>query len=70
MNEHFEKRTVTVVEFARLAGISRTTAYECVRSRAIPSVRFGRRIVVPKWAVESALGKGQPTANKREPSTR
>ena len=70
MNEHFEKRTVTVVEFARLAGISRTTAYECVRSGAIPSVRFGRRIVVPKWAVESALGEGQPTANKREPSTR
>src|SRR5690606_41267010 len=41
-----ERRTYTVTEVADIVGISRSTAYECVRRGEIPSRRFGRRIVV------------------------
>ena len=39
--------TMTVTETANVLGISRSSAYECVRLGAIPSIRLGRRIVVP-----------------------
>lgn len=55
-----ECRTMSVTEAARILGISRTTAYECVRSGDLPSVRLGGRIVVPTQAVERLLAGGEP----------
>lgn len=43
-----ERLTLTVTEAAELLGISRGTAYECVRTGEIPSVTFGRRVLVPR----------------------
>ncbi len=37
-----QKVTYTVVEVAELLGISRTSAYECVRRGEIPSLTLGR----------------------------
>jgi excisionase family DNA binding protein len=45
----------TVEEVAAYLRISRNKAYELVQSKAIPSVRFGRLIRVPKSAL---LGDG------------
>jgi excisionase family DNA binding protein len=39
--------TLTVEETAKLLGIGRSTAYELVHTGDIPSLRLGRRIVVP-----------------------
>lgn len=39
--------TVTVEEAAKLLGIGRSTAYELVHTGDIPSLRLGRRLVVP-----------------------
>lgn len=39
--------TVTVEEAGELLGISRAHAYELVRRGELPSLRLGRRIVVP-----------------------
>lgn len=47
--------TLTVEETARLLGISRSTAYECVRTGEIPSVNFGRRVLVPRSRLEELL---------------
>ena len=47
---------VTVPEAARLLGISRTHAYELVARGDLAHVRLGRRIVVPKHAIEALLG--------------
>ncbi len=47
---------VTVPEAARLLGIARTHAYELVTRGDLAHVRLGRRIVVPKHAIESLLG--------------
>lgn len=49
------RRTYTVAEVAALLGISRSTAYECVRRGEIPSRRFGRRIVVLHHDLEGLL---------------
>lgn len=47
------RRTYTVEEAAAILGISRTTAYECVKSGELPSLRFRRRIVIPAHVIES-----------------
>ncbi len=39
---------LTPEEFRAVLGIGRTTVYEEVRTGAIPCVRFGRRIWIPK----------------------
>jgi excisionase family DNA binding protein len=39
---------MTVEEAAALLGVSRGLAYELVRRGEIPSLRLGRRLVVPR----------------------
>ena len=64
-----ESLTFTVSEAARVLGISRTTAYECVRTGELRAVRLGRRLVVPKVAiVELLAGSISPTPSP--PATR
>lgn len=46
---------LSVAQTARALGISRNTAYECVRQGSIPSLRLGHRIVVPRRALEALL---------------
>ena len=50
-----ERLTVSVSEAAQLLGIGRGTAYECVRTGQIPSIKLGRRIVIPTRALEALL---------------
>jgi excisionase family DNA binding protein len=51
-----ENRLVfTVEEAAQLLGISRSFAYEAVQRGDIPSMRIGRRILVPKAALQRFL---------------
>ena len=45
----------TVQEVAELLGLSRTLAYAAIESGEIPSVRIGRRIVVPRAAINRML---------------
>jgi excisionase family DNA binding protein len=47
--------TMTVDEAAQALGISRTLAYELVAGHQLPSVRLGRRILVPGRALEALL---------------
>lgn len=48
-------QTLSVEEAAQRLGISRSTAYECVRNRSIPSLRFRRRIVIPAVVIDQLL---------------
>jgi excisionase family DNA binding protein len=43
---------MTVEETAARLGISRPTAYEAVKTGSIPSIKIGRRILVPIAALE------------------
>ncbi len=47
--------TETVEEVARRLGIGRDLAYRAVRAGDIPSIRIGRRILVPKAELERLL---------------
>jgi len=42
---------LTVDEFASAAGVSRASAYEYVRQGLVPSLRFGKRVFIPKVAL-------------------
>jgi excisionase family DNA binding protein len=55
MNEQRQKRTYTVEEAARELGISRSTAYECVRTGELPCLRFRRRIVIVAEVIDQML---------------
>ena len=48
---------MSVTEAAEVLGISRGLAYELVRTRQLPSVRLGRRLVVPRAALLSWLAE-------------
>ncbi len=47
--------TYTVPEVAELLGISRSTAYECVRRGEIPALVLGRRVLVARTTVDVLL---------------
>lgn len=53
-----ERKVMTVAEAGELLGISRNSAYEAVRRGEIPSIRIGRRLVVPATALERLLETG------------
>ena len=47
----------TVEEAGRMLGISRAHAYELVARGELPHLRLGRRVVVPKQAIELLLAR-------------
>ena len=55
--EQEDKLVYSVTEIAKLLGIGRSKAYELVRSGTIPSLRLGRRIVIPKLALSLFLAE-------------
>ena len=50
-----EKLTISVTETAELLGIGRSAAYEGVRTGAIPSIRIGRRLLIPLKGLRELL---------------
>ncbi len=55
------RQTFTVDEAAAILGISRSTAYECIRDGSLPALRFRRRLVVTRAALEALLGTASPS---------
>lgn len=54
-----DRLVFTVEEAAQLLGISRSFAYEAVQRGDIPSMRIGKRILVPKTALERFLSPSE-----------
>lgn len=50
-----QAKTLTVEAAARELNISRGLAYEGVRTGAIPAIRIGRRVLVPRAALDRLL---------------
>jgi excisionase family DNA binding protein len=48
--------TYTIEEAARLCGVSRGVGYEAARRGELPTIRLGRRLLVPKVALARMLG--------------
>ena len=62
-----QRLTLTVEEAGELLGISRALAYEMARTGRLPTLRFGKRIVVPKKAIESMLERPAPGTAATKP---
>ncbi len=62
-----EKRTYSIPEAAKVLGIGRTAAYEAARTGEIPTIRIGKRILVPVAALERLLAGSELQAHSRQP---
>jgi excisionase family DNA binding protein len=47
-----------VPEAAEMLGLSRNFTYELVKQKQIPVVKFGKRLLIPRVALEKMLEKG------------
>jgi excisionase family DNA binding protein len=54
------RMTITVEEAAEMLGISRTSAYGCATRNEIPTVRLGRRVLVPLARLMAMLDDEPP----------
>jgi excisionase family DNA binding protein len=52
---NIKRLTMTVEEAGEALGLGRNKAYEAVSKGEIPSIRFGKRIVVPRHALFQLL---------------
>lgn len=48
---------LTVTEAAQLLRLARNTAYAAVKRGEIPTLRIGRRLLIPRDALERMLGR-------------
>jgi excisionase family DNA binding protein len=55
-----ERATLSVPEAAAVLGISRDAAYDAARRGELPTLRFGRRILVSRAALDRLLNAGEP----------
>ena len=61
-----ERLTYTIEETAKVLGVGRGTAYEAARRGEIPTLKVGRRLLVPRHALErmlTAAGTDSPQTN-------
>lgn len=61
-----DRLTVSVEEAAKLLGISRGLAYELVARGELPSLRLGRRRVVPLVGIHELIGDACARNDKTE----
>ncbi len=61
-----QKRTYSVEEAAKILGIGRSAAYQAVRTGEIPSIRIGRRLLVPVQALEQLLLTAKPSTTEMQ----
>ena len=60
MPDKLARLTYSVEEAGQLLGLSRQGAYDAVRRGEIPSIRLGRRLVVPKAALLRIIDGAAP----------
>jgi len=61
-----ERQTLTIPEAAELLGVSRGLAYAAARVGDLPTVKLGRRLLVPRARLEDMLGlNGHDPADDR-----
>jgi len=49
---------ITVPEAAQMLGLSRNFTYDLVKRKELPVVKFGKRLLIPRIALEKRLEKG------------
>jgi len=55
-----QKLTLTIEETSKLLGIGRNLCYDRVKTGEIPVLKIGRRLLVPRSALEKLLADPKP----------
>jgi excisionase family DNA binding protein len=53
-----QKQTYSVPEAAKILGLNRNSGYDAVKRGEIPVIKIGKRLLVPKVAIERLLQGG------------
>ena len=64
-----DRLTYTVPEVAEMLGISRSTAYVCVRRGEIPALKLAGRVVISRVAFDALLAAGASVSTERAPAS-
>lgn len=59
-----DRLVLTIAEAAELLGISRAFAYELAAQGGLPTIRLGRRRLVPRRALLAMVGEDPDTADR------
>jgi excisionase family DNA binding protein len=54
-NKTTNPTVLTVVEVAKILRIGKISVYQAIQRGEVPSIRIGRRILIPKFAFEQML---------------
>lgn len=65
MQDVSERKTYNIEEAGRLLGVGGNQAYEAARTGQIPTIKIGKRILVPKAAFDRMLNGGGDGAGDR-----
>jgi len=52
-----DRLTMTVAEAAKIVGVSRSVMYDAVAANQVPVVKLGRRLLIPRVALERFLAE-------------
>lgn len=61
--EYHMRDTYTVEEAARKLGIGRNSCYAAARAGQIPTIKIGKRLLVPRADLDKLLGLGRDTGS-------
>jgi excisionase family DNA binding protein len=62
IEEKIERRTCSIEEAAKALGVCKAVAYEAARTGELPTIKFGRRILVPLVALDRILDGAKGSA--------
>jgi excisionase family DNA binding protein len=54
-NQQLERKTLSVEDAGKVLGLSRASAYAAAQTGDLPTIRIGRRLLVPIAAIERLL---------------
>lgn len=57
--EDLARRTYSVREAAQILGIGRDSMYAAVAAGLVPTIRVGRRVVIPRHVIHRILTSGE-----------
>ena len=57
--KQIERQTLTIPEVAKMLGLSRNKTYEAAKRGDITTIKIGKRILVPRAALERKLQKAE-----------
>ena len=52
-----ERKTISVEEAGQMLGLSRASSYQAAANGELPTIKIGRRLLVPKAKMRELLGE-------------